>query len=107
MVDDGSTDATAAVGREAAGPRSPTTGSSACRPTRARGPPSGPGWPRPGRPYIAYMDADMAIDPLAVPLLLDGLSTTTSPSAPGPCVDSMVETTYVVRSLMGRLFNGS
>lgn len=55
--------------------------------------------------YTAYMDADMAIDPLAVPLLLDGLESHDVAIGCRALPDSMVETTYVVRSLMGRLFN--
>jgi hypothetical protein len=56
-------------------------------------------------PYTAYMDADMAIDPLAVPLLLDGLETHDVAIGCRALPDSMVETSYVVRALMGRLFN--
>jgi hypothetical protein len=55
--------------------------------------------------YTAYMDADMAIDPLAVPLLLDGLGSFDIAIGCRALPDSMVETTYVVRTLMGRLFN--
>ena len=55
--------------------------------------------------YTAYMDADMAIDPLAVPLLLDGLGHDDVAIGCRARRDSMVETTYLVRSLMGRLFN--
>jgi len=55
--------------------------------------------------HTAYMDADMAIDPLAVPLLLDGLEVHDIAIGCRALPDSMVETTYVVRSLMGRLFN--
>jgi hypothetical protein len=55
--------------------------------------------------YTAYMDADMAIDPMAVPLLVDGLGTHDVAIGCRALADSMVETTYVVRSLMGRLFN--
>jgi hypothetical protein len=55
--------------------------------------------------FTAYMDADMAIDPLAIPLLLDGLEEHDVAIGSRALPDSMVETTYVVRSLMGRLFN--
>ncbi len=54
---------------------------------------------------IAYMDADMAIDPRAVPLLLDGLADHDIAVGSRALRDSMVETTYVVRSLLGRGFN--
>jgi Glycosyl transferase family 2 len=55
--------------------------------------------------YTAFMDADMAIDPLAVPLLLDGLQHNDVAIGSRALRDSMVETSYVVRTLMGRLFN--
>ena len=47
----------------------------------------------------------MAIDPLAVPSLLDGLEHHDVAIGCRALRDSMVETTYVVRTLMGRLFN--
>ena len=53
----------------------------------------------------AYMDADMAIDPRAVPLLLDGLRTSDVAIGSRALADSMVESTYAVRAVMGRLFN--
>lgn len=56
-------------------------------------------------PYTAFMDADMAIDPMAIPLLLDGLERNDVVVGSRPLPDSMVETTYVVRALISRLFN--
>ncbi len=56
--------------------------------------------------YTAYMDADMAIDPMAIPLLLEGLGRHDVAIGCRALPDSMVETTYMVRSFMGRLFNG-
>lgn len=56
-------------------------------------------------PYTAYMDADMAIDPLAVPLLLGGLEHSDIVVGSRALTDSMVETAYVVRTLISRLFN--
>jgi glycosyltransferase involved in cell wall biosynthesis len=56
-------------------------------------------------PYTAFMDADMAIDPLAVPLLLDGLERSDVVVGSRALPDSMVETAYVVRTLISRLFN--
>jgi hypothetical protein len=53
----------------------------------------------------AYMDADMAIDPRAVPLLLDRLRTTEAAIGSRSLPDSMVESRYMMRLLMGRLFN--
>ena len=53
----------------------------------------------------AYMDADMAIDPRAIPLLLDGLQSTDVAIGSRALPDSMVESTYILRSLMGGLFN--
>jgi hypothetical protein len=56
-------------------------------------------------PFVAYMDADMAIDPRAVPSLLDALATTDAAIGSRALVDSMVDGTYAVRAVMGRLFN--
>jgi dolichyl-phosphate beta-glucosyltransferase len=53
----------------------------------------------------AYMDADMAIDPRAVPLLLDGLRAHELAIGSRTLADSMVESTYALRAVMGRLFN--
>jgi hypothetical protein len=53
----------------------------------------------------AYMDADMAIDPRAVPLLLEGLETNDAAIGSRALPDSMVDGTYTVRAAMGRLFN--
>jgi dolichyl-phosphate beta-glucosyltransferase len=54
---------------------------------------------------IAYMDADMAIDPRAVPLLLDALADHDVAVGSRALHESMVETTYAVRTLMGHVFN--
>jgi hypothetical protein len=51
------------------------------------------------------MDADMAIDPRAIPQLLDRLATTEGAIGSRSLPDSMVESRYVIRLLMGRLFN--
>jgi hypothetical protein len=53
----------------------------------------------------AYMDADMAIDPRAVPRLLSALETTEVAIGSRALADSMVDGTYAVRAVMGRLFN--
>ena len=53
----------------------------------------------------AYMDADMAIDPRAIPLLLDRLVSTEAAIGSRSLPDSMVESRYMIRLLMGRLFN--
>jgi glycosyltransferase involved in cell wall biosynthesis len=53
----------------------------------------------------AYMDADFAIDPRAVPRLLEGLRTNDVVIGSRALPDSMVETTYALRSVMGGLFN--
>jgi glycosyltransferase involved in cell wall biosynthesis len=56
-------------------------------------------------PYVAYMDADMAIDPRAVPLLLDALGSSEAAIGSRALAHSMVDGTYAVRAVMGRLFN--
>ena len=53
----------------------------------------------------AYMDADMAIDPRAIPLLLDRLVANEAAIGSRSLPDSMVESRYMLRPLMGRLFN--
>jgi glycosyltransferase involved in cell wall biosynthesis len=53
----------------------------------------------------AYMDADMAIDPRAVPRLLRALETTEVAIGSRALADSMVDGTYAVRAIMGRIFN--
>jgi glycosyltransferase involved in cell wall biosynthesis len=55
--------------------------------------------------YTAYMDADMAIDPRAIPLLLDGLTDHDVAIGSRALPNSMVESTYLLRSVMGRLYN--
>jgi hypothetical protein len=51
------------------------------------------------------MDADMAIDPRAIPQLLDALQTSDLAIGSRALPDSMVDGTYAVRAVMGRLFN--
>jgi hypothetical protein len=55
--------------------------------------------------FTAYMDADMAIDPRSIPLLVNGLHATDLVIGSRALPDSMVESTYAVRSVMGQLFN--
>ena len=104
VVDDGSTDRTAAVAEKllAALPhyrvvRLPVN--------RGKGAAVRIGIATARSPYVAFMDADMAIDPLAVPLLIDGLERNDVVVGCRALPDSMVETTYVVRTLISRLFN--
>jgi hypothetical protein len=51
------------------------------------------------------MDADMAIDPRAIPLLLEGLRTNDAAIGSRALPDSMLDGTYALRAVMGRLFN--
>ena len=55
--------------------------------------------------HTAFMDADMAIDPRAVPLLLDRLQYADVAIGSRALPSSMVETRYAVRTMMGQLFN--
>lgn len=55
--------------------------------------------------YTAFMDADMAIDPKAIPELLEGLRTHDAAIGSRALPDSMVDGTYALRAVMGRLFN--
>ena len=104
VVDDGSTDATASTAEKLLAPlphhrvvRLPVN--------RGKGAAVRAGVAAARSTYTAYMDADMAIDPLAVPFLLEGLEEHDIAIGCRALPDSMVETAYVVRTLMGRLFN--
>ena len=104
VVDDGSTDRTAAVAEKllAALPhhrviRLPVN--------QGKGAAVRAGIATARSPYTAFMDADMAIDPLAIPLLLDGLERNDVVVGSRALPNSMVETTYAVRTLISRLFN--
>ena len=104
VVDDGSTDATASTAAKLLAPlphhrvvRLPVN--------RGKGAAVRAGVAAARSTYTAYMDADMAIDPLAVPYLLEGLEDHDIAIGCRALPDSMVETAYVVRTLMGRLFN--
>jgi dolichyl-phosphate beta-glucosyltransferase len=104
LVDDGSTDATESTARKLLAPlpnhrvvRHPVN--------RGKGAAVRTGIALATGACVAYMDADMAIDPVAVPLLLDGLASYDVAVGSRALPDSMVESTYAVRALMGRLFN--
>ncbi len=104
VVDDGSADATEAAARKLLAPlphhrvvRHPVN--------RGKGAAVRTGVALATGAYTAYMDADMAIDPVAVPLLLDGLASHDVAVGSRALPASMVESTYAVRALMGRLFN--
>jgi hypothetical protein len=55
--------------------------------------------------FTAYMDADMAIDPKAIRQLLGALQTSDLAIGSRALPDSMVDGTYAMRAVMGRLFN--
>jgi hypothetical protein len=55
--------------------------------------------------FVAFMDADMAIDPRSIADLLELLPSHEVVIGSRALPDSMVETTYALRALMGRLFN--
>jgi hypothetical protein len=104
VIDDGSTDGTADIARDLlAGvphhrvvslPANQGKGAAVrCGVALARG------------TYTAHMDADMAIDPRAVPSLREALLTSDVAIGSRALVDSMVDGTYAVRAAMGRLFN--
>ncbi len=104
LVDDGSTDATTAVAEKllAALPHHHVHRLPA---NRGKGAAVRAGVALARAPRVAYLDADMAIDPHAVPLLVDGLTDHDLAIGSRALRASMVETTYALRSLMGRLFN--
>jgi dolichyl-phosphate beta-glucosyltransferase len=104
VVDDGSTDETAATARSllAALPHHDVLSHPK---NRGKGAAVRTGVARARGTMVAYMDADMAIDPRAIPLLMTGLSRHDLAIGSRALADSMVESTYALRSVMGGLFN--
>ncbi len=104
VIDDGSTDGTGETARRLLAPlphhRVVTLAANGGKGAAVR-----TGVARTRTPFVAYMDADMAIDPRAVPSLLDALATSDTVIGSRALVDSMVDGTYAVRAAMGRLFN--
>ncbi len=105
VIDDGSTDATAAVAEKLLAPlphhRVVRLPSNAGKGAAVRA-----GVAASRSPFTAFMDADMAIDPRAVPYLIEGLRRDDVVIGSRALRDSMVETSYVFRTIMGRMFNG-
>ena len=104
LVDDGSTDDTAAIAAKVLAPF-PNRRVIRTSANRGKGAAVRTGVAAARGSAIAFMDADMAIDPRAVPLLLDGLVNHDIAVGSRALPDSMVETTYAARSLMGHVFN--
>ena len=104
LIDDGSTDDTAAVARRllAALPHHRVISLPA---NGGKGAAVRTGVALARGPYVAYMDADMAIDPRAVPSLLDALRSSEAAIGSRALAHSMVDGTYAVRAVMGRMFN--
>ena len=104
VIDDGSTDGTAATARSLLThlPHHTVISLSA---NQGKGAAVRTGVAQARGEFTAYMDADMAIDPRAIPTLVNGLRTTDLVIGSRTLADSMVESTYAVRSVMGQLFN--
>ncbi len=104
LIDDGSTDETAVVGRRllASLPHHRVISLAA---NGGKGAAVRTGVALARGPYVAYMDADMAIDPRAVPSLLDALGYSEAAIGSRALAHSMVDGTYAMRAVMGRLFN--
>jgi len=104
VVDDGSTDATADTARSLLAhlPHHRVVSHAV---NQGKGAAIRTGVARATGACTAYMDADFAIDPRAVPLLLEGLRTSDVVIGSRALPDSMVESTYALRSVMGSMFN--
>ena len=104
FVDDGSTDQTAATARAllASLPHHRVVSHSR---NQGKGSAVRTGVTMAAGACTAYMDADFAIDPRAVPRLLEGLRTSDVVIGSRALPDSMVETRYALRAVMGSLFN--
>ncbi|MGD0313647.1 MAG: dolichyl-phosphate beta-glucosyltransferase [Acidimicrobiales bacterium] len=104
VVDDGSSDATAEVARGLLAPL-PHHRVISLPANGGKGAAVRTGVALARSPYVAYMDADMAIDPRAVPELMHALTTSEVAIGSRALVHSMVDGTYAVRAAMGRIFN--
>ncbi len=104
VVDDGSSDGTAATARSLL-THLPHHAVISLPANQGKGAAVRTGVARARGRFTAYMDADMAIDPRAIPLLVNGLRATDLVIGSRALADSMVESTYAVRSVMGQLFN--
>jgi hypothetical protein len=104
LIDDGSTDDTAAVARRLLAPL-PHHRVISLPANGGKGAAVRTGVALARGPYVAYMDADMAIDPRAVPSLLDALRSSEAAIGSRALAHSMVDGTYAVRAVMGRMFN--
>ena len=103
-IDDGSTDATAETARRLLA-HLPHHRVISLPVNRGKGAAVRTGVAQARTPYVAYMDADMAIDPRAVPCCSTPWRTSDVAIGSRALADSMVESTYAVRAVMGRLFN--
>ena len=104
LVDDGSTDGTADTAR-ALLTHLPHHGVVRLPENRGKGAAVRTGVALARGTYTAYMDADMAIHPRAIPMLVNGLRTNDLAIGSRALPDSMVESTHALRSVLGRLFN--
>ncbi len=104
LIDDGSTDETGVVGPATTGPPPPPPGGQPAA-NGGKGAAVRTGVALARGPYVAYMDADMAIDPRAVPSLLHALQSSEAAIGSRALAHSMVDGTYAMRAVMGRLFN--
>jgi len=104
VVDDGSTDATAETARSLLA-HLPHHRVVSHPVNRGKGAAIRTGVAEAAGACTAFMDADFAIDPRAIPLLLEGLRTSDVVIGSRALPDSMVESTYALRSVMGSMFN--
>ena len=104
LIDDGSTDDTAVVARRLLAPL-PHHRVLSLPANGGKGAAVRTGVALARGPFVAYMDADMAIDPRAVPSLLHALGSSDAAIGSRALAHSMVDGTYAVRAVMGRLFN--
>jgi dolichyl-phosphate beta-glucosyltransferase len=104
VVDDGSTDGTAETARSllAHVPHHLVVSHAA---NRGKGAAIRTGLAQAQGECAAFMDADFAIDPRAVPQLLEGLRTNDVVIGSRALPDSMVESNYALRAVLGNLFN--
>ena len=105
VVDDGSTDDTARLAEELLAPAFPRLRILRLRENSGKGAAIRVGTGAAGAPVVAFMDADMSVDPTQIPLLLAAMEDADVAIGSRSLADSNVEADSTQRVLMGRTFN--
>jgi dolichyl-phosphate beta-glucosyltransferase len=105
VVDDGSTDDTARLAEELLAPAFPRLRILRLSENSGKGAAIRVGAGAAGAPIVAFMDADMSVDPTQIPLLLAAINDADVAIGSRSLADSNVESDSTQRVLMGRTFS--